>query len=239
MNSWNKIWKSKGDQKKLEIVGRSEYDVFCDLKKIDGFDVAVEDESAYFYRFYEESIKHVNKFNEFTKGYKSAYEVGCGDGVNLYIIKNRFDNVSLGGCDLSENLLGIAKTVVEGEYDCCEASDIDINTKYDIVFSDSVFQYFPSFEYAKDVLTKMVNKANKLVFLGEVHDYQYREEWLANRRKQIENYDEKYEGLGRVFLSREWLSGFAEENGMEIRFEKIDNEAYWSSKYIYNVYLYY
>lgn len=51
-NRWKSVWEKKG-LKQIDL-NRSEFDVFCDLKRSDGFDVSVQNEKAYFSAFYQE-----------------------------------------------------------------------------------------------------------------------------------------------------------------------------------------
>ena len=50
MNKWKSIWEDKNINK-LNL-NKSEFEIFCDLKKINGFDVNVENEEAYYISFY-------------------------------------------------------------------------------------------------------------------------------------------------------------------------------------------
>ena len=89
MNNWKRIW----DGKKLDKLNlnRGEFEVFCDLKKADGFDVNVGNEEVYYRSFYHEWISMYQNLNNFSNnGVQSVYEVGCGSGVNLYLFQNRF-----------------------------------------------------------------------------------------------------------------------------------------------------
>jgi hypothetical protein len=47
-------------------------------------------------------------------------------------------------------------------------------------------------EYAKEVLEKMNQKANKAIMVTEVYDKSKEEECINYRKSQIENYEEKY-----------------------------------------------
>ena len=84
-NRWKEIW----DKKKADITDKAtEFEVFCALKKADGFDVAVKDENAYYKAFYNEFERFWHKTEELAGCINSVYEVGCGCGVNLFMISN-------------------------------------------------------------------------------------------------------------------------------------------------------
>lgn len=237
-NKWKSIW----DKKRLDKLdlNRNEFDIFCDLKKADGFDVSVHDEQNYFQAFYHEWLEMYQLVNEFTKNeLHSVYEVGCGSGVNLYLFQNRIKECALGGLDYSQGLIDIAKNVVcDADLVCGSAQNLDTAIKYDLVMADSVFQYFSSEEYAQDVLNKMILKSNKLVYISELHDITLREEWLAYRRKSMDDYDQIYEGLDKMFYSKEWITDIATQHNKQVRFTKGNNPEYWNSKYIFNCFIF-
>ena len=237
---WKNIWNKKGS---VSIdLSRDEFEVFCELKRADGFDVNVHDERAYFDTFYHEWMEMYKKLNEITKSdIHSVFEVGCGSGVNLYLFQNRIKDAVLGGIDYSQGLIDIARSILTdgGKNLLCGSADtIDIEEKYDIVMADSVFQYFDSHEYADSVLNKMILKSNKAVYISEIHDMELKEEWLAYRRKSMENYDQIYEGLDKLFYSRDWFSDIARKNNRQAVFTKGENPEYWNSKYAFNCFIF-
>lgn len=239
MNSkWKDIWSKKG---LVSIdLAKDEFSVFCELKKTDGFDVNVHDEQLYFEHFYNDWINMYNILNQITgNSLRSVYEVGCGSGVNLYLFQNRIKNAILGGIDYSQGLVEIAQNILpDGSLLCGNAENMDIETKYDLVMADSVFQYFGSREYAKDILEKMILKSNKVVYISEIHDMDLQKEWLEYRRKSMDNYDQIYEGLGKMFYSREWIDDIAKKFGKQTSFTKSNNPEYWNSKYVFNCFIF-
>ena len=59
------------------------------------------------------------------------------------------------GIDYSSSLIiNIQKAIPEMDFRCCEAIKLDVSNKFDIAISNSVFQYFESYEYAKTVINK-------------------------------------------------------------------------------------
>lgn len=237
-NQWKSIWNKKG----LDSIdlSRDEFDVFRDLKKANGYDVSVHDEQAYFKNFYREWMEMYRQLTEIAgNNIHSIYEVGCGSGVNLYLFKNRIPNAVLGGIDYSEGLVKLARNVTGCEdIVCSSAENMDTETHYDLVMGGAIFQYFGDRDYAEDVLNKMIHKSEKIVYISELHDIELEEEWLAYRRKSMENYDQIYEGLGKMFYSREWISDIARENGKQIVFTKRDNPEYWNSRYEFNCFIF-
>ena len=168
MNKWDTIWKNR--QTEIDINSENDiFEMFCKLKGADGFDT--QQVSGYYEAFFNEWKRIEKNIKELVGTYNSVFEVGCGSGVNLYLFNNLIGCTQLGGVDYSERLADIAKNVVKSDdIKCEEAINIDTDNKYDIVLSDSVFQYFQTPEYGIDVLEKMYNKANKCVVITEVHD---------------------------------------------------------------------
>lgn len=109
-----KQWKSIWNGKKLDKLDldRSEFEIFCDLKRADGFDVNVGNETAYYTAFYDAWKEMYHKLMDFTGNeIHSVYEVGCGSGVNLYLFQNRLGHhARFGGIDYSTSLIEIAKS---------------------------------------------------------------------------------------------------------------------------------
>lgn len=239
MNKWKSVWERKNIEK-LSL-DKSEFEIFCELKKADGFDVNVGNEEKYYRSFYKAWEEMYLRLNSFTgNSIRSVYEVGCGSGVNLFLFQNRIGKeAKLGGIDYSSNLIDIAKGIIyDNDLTCDEAKNIEETEKYDLVMADSVFQYFDGIDYAETVLRKMLSKADKIVYLGELHDSNLESEWLENRRKAMENYDVIYSGLPKMFYSRDWVEDIAKEYGRKVFFTVADNEEYWNSSYLFNCYIF-
>lgn len=238
-NNWKNIWNNK-----LIVANNKpgdEFIRFCELKKANGFDVAVDNAEKYYRGFYDGWICFYDKVMNLCGGsVNSVFEVGCGSGVNLYMFKNRLPQKSVfGGVDYSRPMVESAKISTECEdFSCCGANEISIHPQYDVVMSESVFQYFDSLEYAETVLRKMICKAGKLVYLGEIHEKKYEQELLAYRRKTIENYDEKYAGLKKLFFEKDWIERIASDYGKKVEYTYINNPEYINGKYEFNCYIF-
>ena len=234
-NKWIEIWNNKlaGDINNL-----SEFDAFKELKRADGFDVAVGNEVEYYNCFYDEWIKFYDKVSELVGEISSVYEIGCGSGVNLFMFLNRGIKM-LGGVDYSEPLAQNARTITKSDDIICgDAATVQIEKKYDLVMSESVFQYFPDIDYAEIVLRKMIEKCTKMVYLGEIHDVVYEKELMEFRRHTIPNYDEYYKGLNKQFYKRDWIISIAHEYRKKVIFTEVDNPQYLNGKYLFNCYIY-
>ena len=87
-------------------------------------------------------------------------------------------------------------------------------------------------------MDKMIAKASKLVVLCEIHDLDKKEECLSYRKSIMEDYDSKYEGLDKLFLSKKWIGDKAAANGKRVCFTENVSDVYRNSRYIYNAYIY-
>lgn len=235
-NRWKEIWDNKSVVS--SGAGKDEFDRFVELKKANGFDVAVEDSKQYFEAFYKEWLSFFDNIMEMTAdGIRSVYEVGCGSGVNLYLFQNRGIK-TVGGCDYSASLVESARLVTQApDLRTCGALDIHIEPAYDLVMSESVFQYFESEDYAEQVLRKMLQKSRRLVYLGEIHDASHKEELLDHRRKMIADYDIKYQGLDKLFLRKEWIERIAGDYDRQVTYTPLNNPAYLNADYVFNCFI--
>ena len=222
-NRWKEVWNKDREFIFSEKEGKDEFTVYRELKRLDGFDVSIEDAEAYYRKFYDETIVAWNQLQE-AASICSAYEAGCGSGANLYLLQNR--GMKVGGIDYSASLTDIARQVVKDgrSVRTDEAAKIDINEKYDVVFSDSVFAYFPNEAYGLEVLKKMYEKASKAVMIREVFDKSMQQECETHRRKLYVDYDERYRGLDKIYYDREMFGRFARERNCRIEFSGVENE---------------
>lgn len=228
---WHGIWNARSaDIKVLDDMG--EFELYKELKRADGYDVAISNSDGYYESFYKSIIDVYEKLRLTDN---SAYEVGSGSGANLLIFQNR--GWKVGGIDYSESLCKIASNIFFG-HDIAhgEAINLDVTVKYDAVISDGVFAYFPNEEYARQVLDKMIRKANHHVIILEVFDKTMEDACLAYRRSQIKNYDELYQGLDKMFYNRDMFEKLAKQYNCKIEFSNFCNDYYWNSKYMYNVF---
>lgn len=225
------MWNNrKIDSAKLET--DDEFELYRELKRLDGFDVQIaEGGGQNYYRSFYDAVRGL--YETELRDCRSVYEVGCGSGANLMILKNR--GLQVGGLDYSGQLVGVAQKIMPGcDIRMSEAIGLTDDRKYDAVISDSVFAYFPNEEYGREVLKKMYDKANSKIILLEIFDKAMEEECNAYRRASVENYDEKYAGLDKIFYPRSMFIDFAKEHGCEIKFMEVKNDYYWNSKYMYH-----
>lgn len=234
-NNWKTIW----EKRTLNEEAFNSDDInelFTALKRADGFDVGGGELSEKeLLRQYEDIKQRLTAGAE--KPVRSVYEFGCGSGANLLLFER--DGFTTGGVDYSSALIDIAKKVLKSkDILCAEAINAEVEPKYDCILSNSVISYFPNEEYTKSVLEKMFAKTNYSIGLIDVHNIDKKDDFLAFRRKMIENYDEKYENLHKLFYSKQLFADFAEKHGLRIEFSDSVVENYWNNEFVFNCFMY-
>lgn len=236
MNEWKRIWNAKKANNDL-LIGNDFETVFMELKRIDGNDTLGGGGVKYeAFRLQYEKMKK-NMQGEGGK-IESVFEAGCGSGPFLLMFEA--EGISVGGMDYSKNHIEIARKVLKNpvELYCEEAANIFTEKKYDCVYSNSMFEYFSDMNYAENVLDKMCQKARNCIAILDVHDKALESDWLKYRRETIENYDEKYQGLGKLFYTRSFFVDYAVANKMDIKITTSKLKGYWNADFVFDVYLY-
>lgn len=227
-NIWNEIWKNK----KIDIYDKN-ISVLQSLILADGFDgkTGYIDEKDW--------IEYINLLKKYFFNHeKSIYEVGCGSGAFLYPFY--CDNYVVGGVDYSENLIKIAKSFMPScDFTYSEASNLDVNKKYDYVVSHSVFFYFEDYDYAEIVLDKMIKKARHSILVFDVPDFNKKElcEYTRKSTYPSGEYEKRYKNLGHLYYKKEWFKKFEIKHRVKISFyeQELFFKNYGNSKFRYNV----
>jgi len=223
MDRWKEIWSGK----KLEGEPNLE-----DLLNLDGCGSGSGKIESDAWRQYVQDVSHKIGLEESD----SVYEVGCGAGAFLYLIYGSGHKV--GGIDYSSSLIDIAQKVMPGMYfSVGEARDVDTIEKYDVVVSNTVFQYFSDLGYAREVLTRMLDKAERVVAVLDVSDRALREEFEEARRGALPKgeYEKKYEGLDHLYYEKDWFRDAAKEHEYDIEIFGQDIQNYKGNRFRFNV----
>lgn len=168
----------------------------------------------------------------------SVFEVGCGAGAWLYELDRLGCRVA--GLDGSAALIGFARDhMPSGEWTVADAAALVIQPPYDFVVSSGVFLYFPSLDYARGVLARMVSKARRGVLVLDVPDLSRRDAALAERRQMAgeEDYRRRYAGLDHLYFPRTWFGETLASLGVSrvsIQDQQIDG--YANAKHRFNVF---
>lgn len=223
MTKWQKIWNKKD---------RVESIILETLIKADGFDVGAGSFKL------DDWLNYTKKLFETLnlKDDDSIYEVGCGSGAFLYPLY--INSFKVSGLDYSSILIELANTFMK---DCSfkndEAINLDTKEKFDILISHGVFHYFEDQAYAKEVIKKMIEKANKKIAIFDINDKAKEDIYHQIRMQGLskEEYEKKYEGLDHLFYEKSWFEDLAKEFGLKIEIFDQDFDAYLNSKLRFNV----
>ena len=85
----------------------------------------------------------------------NVLELGCGSGAFIFAL-NELVQARYYGLDYSSSLIDIARLALpEADFIASEASaPVFDDISFDIIFSHSVFQYFPNLDYANTVIKR-------------------------------------------------------------------------------------
>lgn len=233
MSRWKEIWDSRVER--LDLIDASDTQaVFAELKRIDGFDLEGGLPISSLLQQYENMKKELG-----VHGGGTAFEVGCGAGANLYLLAQ--EGIQVGGLDYSDTLLAMLKKAMGEkpliECICDEARNLPSGIQYDAVFSNSVFAYFSDESYAWDVLGKMTRKSLKRIGILDIYDEEKRDECLEYRKRTIENYEERYKDLPKMFYKKSFFRKFGEQHDMKVWFRDNEMKGYGNSPFTYHCYM--
>jgi trans-aconitate methyltransferase len=172
---------------------------------------------------------------------ESVFEVGCGAGAFLYELYRRGFDVA--GIDLAPALIEAARKVMpEGRFNVGEASELSTEPPADLVLSCGVFIYFPSLEYARAALARMIDKARRAVIVLDLPDLALRERAVADRIAAAggpEAYRARYEGLEHTYFDRGWFAEEMRKLGLvEVRTVDQDIPGYRNGAFRFNAWGY-
>ena len=141
-SGWNKIWELKGNEETNELGTLNGYENT-------EFDVNY----CYKHMVIKLDIKPTNKI----------LEVGCGAGQFSELFSLNFDYY---GIDYSRSLVNRNILLTQSKVFNCEANNIPFKPNYfEYSFSIGVFEYFPSKEYAYNVLNEMERMTTNSVYI--------------------------------------------------------------------------
>jgi cyclopropane fatty-acyl-phospholipid synthase-like methyltransferase len=221
MTNWNEVWKGrKATHEGLEYI---------DLLKLNGYDGNQSNLNPTNLTVAQDLYA---KEIGLERG-DDIYEIACGAGAFLY----RWSALghSVGGCDISEGLLECAKDAFpRGQWDLAEAETFSVGRRWDHVVSFGLCMYI-STETLKNMIGRMVMKAKRSISIYDIPDLAKKDGCEEERRQLIPGYDEKYQGLGHHYHSKEELTQYIESFGLSCKIwdQKIDG--YENAKWRFNL----
>ena len=226
-NPWLKIWKQKGNNLKSSRIEK--------ILNSGGHDTP----NGQFNK--KNWFKHIQSLFKSIKLKKNSkiLEYGCGAGAVLsYWYKKKYQ---LNGIDYSKTLITKGKKYFPKiNFRVGEISSIDFfDTKFDLIFTHSVFQYFENYQYAKNLISKMLTKLNKkgYICILDVPNKDNERNFIKNRKKilGIKEYKKKYEKKKHLFYKKSFFKDFAKKNNLSIRIFDHFSSFNENSKFRYNV----
>tara|TARA_B100001057_G_scaffold434961_1_gene464966 strand:- start:1129 stop:1839 length:711 start_codon:yes stop_codon:yes gene_type:complete len=210
MQTWKQIWLQKSVRNLSNIT-------LQDLIVANGFNTGVGSYNAKNWRIMVADFCQKIALQPDCK----ILELGCGSGAFLYAI-NEIYNVESYGIDYSESLIEVAKAAIpKGKFKAHPANQpSDFKTSFDIIFSHSVFFYFPDHEYVEKVIstwTKNLSSGGMFALMDlpdeKLEDTYHRERMKAYRDPS--KYADDYKDLRHLFFNKESIIQYLESIGME------------------------
>jgi hypothetical protein len=163
---WHEIWERKG------IAHLDSYD-HATLLELDGYDTGVTkiEPEAFVY------LAGIVRTRFSLRPGMKLLEVGCGAGALLWPLRG--EGLELLGVDYSASLIEHTRRAIpEATFAVAEASSLPFTA--DAVVVNSVFHYFPDYDYATRVL-RALRQAAPLALVLDVPDLATREQSLGER----------------------------------------------------------
>jgi cyclopropane fatty-acyl-phospholipid synthase-like methyltransferase len=201
--NWKEIWgrRTHATEESLDL---------ATLIKLDGFDTGAGRIEAADWQNYAGVIAQKLAL----KDGDSIYELGCGAGAFLFALR-QLHTLKVGGLDYSAALIKTAsRAMPDGYFIADEAKNVETDSQYDYVISNSVFHYF-SYEYAATVIASMIKKSKVAVAIMEIPDLKtkFESETLRRDTLSVEAYEKKYAGLEHTYYERDWFKQQAALHG--------------------------
>jgi ubiquinone/menaquinone biosynthesis C-methylase UbiE len=228
--SWKNIWERKGDVASNHIELKN-------LIAIDGFDTGAGEFSVNSWLSFVKEIQERLNIRET----KRVLEVGCGAGAFLFPMSN--SNIEIFGIDYSISLVELcSKIMPSGIFKVAEAKSLPFEDLFfDVILSNSVFQYFESLNYAENVVNEMARLLNSAghIALLDINDASKEYEYESIRRAKLgdDEYDRLYGSLTHQFYKKEWFEHIADHLNLKCIIMDQNIIGYENSKFRYNVFL--
>jgi SAM-dependent methyltransferase len=198
IDNWRKVWEKKGNQE-VAADGLERLVIYA------GFNTATGKISENDYRDYVESICSKVSLSETDR----ILEVGCGIGAFLHCV--RPVPADIVGVDYAHSLISRAEKLRRNPGIKFYQADADNFAalglgRFDVIFSNSVFFYFPSLDYAARACRQIVQSLNESgrIALLDINDAEKKELFLQMRYAEADEarYKELYKGLDHTFYHR-------------------------------------
>ena len=210
LNRWRDIWSKK-------TIPNFDKITLQDLILANGFDNGVGSYSENTWRL---MVSDLSERTEILPG-KKVLEIGCGSGAVLFAL-NELVKVECYGVDYSQRLIEVAKAAIPGGNFLVREADQPCfsEVSWDMVFSNSVFHYFPDQEYVRRVIinwTNQISPGGRFVLL-DLPDKEHEKTYHSERKKAYKDpskYEADYKDLRHLFFDKSIVVKFLETIGMK------------------------
>lgn len=200
-NNWRQIWERKGNQE-IDRDGLERLVIYAGFNSVTG---KISDDD---YRSYVESVCAKVCLTQADR----ILEVGCGVGAFLHCVKPT--PAEIVGIDFSHSIISRAESLKKNLQITFYQAEADDFTRlglgrFDVIFSNSTFFYFPSLEYAARVCQQIVQSLNQLgrIAILDINDAQKKEQFLQVRYAEAgeARYKKLYNGLDHLFFEKSFF----------------------------------
>lgn len=144
-----------------------------------------QDNSKWYEEIHNSNYLLHENFKEYIKSksdVKTILEVGCGSGI--YPIKNKdlFEGKIYTGLDISPDAIEQCKQQSNFEFICGDIIKMNIDKKYDLVFSHAVIDHVYDID---NFVTKLLDATKKYLYLNSYRGYfteiqKHKQNWFEN-----------------------------------------------------------
>ena len=195
-----------------------------DLLILNGWDANLSNFSINDWKKFVNYFIQENKINKTNK----ILEIGCGAGAFLLPFYNK--KIQCYGIDNIKNFIKISqKYMPRGKFFVSEANNLKKKIKkikFNFIFCNSIFQYFPSKKYADQVLKEILDlkTIKNKIYILDIPDHKKKTKYVNSLIKQIgkKKYQEKYSKNMHQFYKYEDFVKFIKKRNLKIK--KISNK---------------
>src|SRR5258707_146698 len=119
-DNWRSVWERKGTEVADQTPDLER------LLKANGYDTGCAGVSTAAWTAHVDRV--LNRLGAIAG--QTLFEVGCGAGAFLIPVQER--GLTVAGCDYSSTLAALAaKAIPDGQFECCQASEVPLSPQYD------------------------------------------------------------------------------------------------------------